>query len=298
MHHALILGLLLTGVRAEAQASGATYPRGELLVEPAELAKPEVARTFLILDVRDRKSYEQGHIPSAIWLDAREWAKTFGDGKDPEGWSRKLGQLGIRADSRILVYDDNFAKDAARIWWILRYWGVADARLLNGGWTGWKSGSFPVQKDTPRSLTAVVFEARAARPRLAIRQQVLDDLDKSEAQIVDARSPAEHLGKEKMNNKRVGAIPGSRNLEWSDLLDRNTRRFKNPDELRRLFRSAGIDLDKRLTCHCQSGGRSSVMVFALELMGTRDVRNYHAGWADWGNTEDTPVILPKSEAKK
>ena len=55
---------------------------------------------------------------------------------------------------------------------------------------------------------------------------------------------------------------------------------------------AGIDLTKPIVAHCQSGGRSSVSVFTLELMGAKDARNYYRSWAEWGNAEDTPIVKP------
>ena len=91
----------------------------------------------------------------------------------------------------------------------------------------------------------------------------------------------------------MGAIPGAKHLEWDDLIDSETQRFKLADELSRLFREAGIDPTKPVTTHCQSGGRASVMAFALELMGDDQVRNYYRGWSQWGNESDTPIETPQ-----
>jgi thiosulfate/3-mercaptopyruvate sulfurtransferase len=98
--------------------------------------------------------------------------------------------------------------------------------------------------------------------------------------------------------KRGGAIPGAKHLEWSDLLDKKTQRFKSPAALSRLFKQAGIDPKKPAVTYCQSGGRASVMAFALELMGAKGVQNYYPGWAEWGNAADTPVEKGKSRDKK
>jgi len=124
--------------------------------------------------------------------------------------------------------------------------------------------------------------------------QVLDLLKDDKPQIVDARSEDEFCGLDKRDNKRSGAIPGAKHLEWSDLIDRQTQRFKSPDQLRRLFDQAGVDLERPTISHCNGGGRASVMAFGLELMGAKDVRNYYRGWGEWGNAEDTPVMVPGS----
>ena len=90
-------------------------------------------------------------------------------------------------------------------------------------------------------------------------------------------------------------MPGAKHLEWSELLDQRTQRFKPAAELRVLLADAGIDLKRRTIAHCQSGGRSSVMAFGLELMGADDVGNYYAGWAEWGNADDTPIVKPRTQ---
>ena len=278
-----------------AQTPGAeiAYPRARLLMEPAKLARPEVAKGFVVLDVRKEDAYQKAHVPGARRVDHDAWKKALGDGRDSEGWSKRIGRLGIRADSKVVVYDDNSMKDAARIWWILRYWGVDDARLLDGGWKTWKAEDYPTTRDVPAPATPTALKAEAITRQLATLRQVVDSLKHHDLQIVDARSQDEHCGIDKRKNKRAGAIPGAKHLQWSDLIDKTTDRFKSPEELRRLFDQAGIDLQRPTASHCQSGGRASVMAFGLELMGTGDVRNYYAGWSQWGNRDDTPVAVPK-----
>ena len=101
-------------------------------------------------------------------------------------------------------------------------------------------------------------------------------------QIVDARADNEYAG---------GAIPGALNLEWKNVIDTKTQRFKSAAELEQIFKKAGIDLAKPTVAHCQSGARSSVMVFAMELMGAADARNYYRSWAEWGSATDTPKVV-------
>lgn len=271
------------------------YPQTNLLVESSDLAKPGIAKQFVILDARDRTKYDQGHIPSARWLDPAAWSKAFGNGDDAKGWSRRVADLGIDEKSKVLIYDDNMNKDAARAWWILRYWGLPDARLLNGGWSSWMKSSLPVEKSTPPTPAPTSFVGQPISKRLATKQKILDSLKTNSLQIVDTRSEGEFCGAEKMTNKRAGAIPGAKHLEWSDLLDKESQRFKPADDLRKLFKDAGISLDQPTATHCQGGGRAAVMAFGLELMGARDVSNYYKSWGEWGNAEDTPIVPGKSK---
>jgi len=103
------------------------FPRQNLLVEADEFPK-----SVIVLDARPQKAYEATHIPGAVWVDHAAWSKSFGDGDDSEAWSKRIGELGIDGRGAVVVYDDSSFKDSARIWWILRYWGVPHARLLDG----------------------------------------------------------------------------------------------------------------------------------------------------------------------
>ena len=89
----------------------------------------------------------QSHVPAARWVDHEAWSNAFEDGQDNQAWSQRIGELGIRSDSPVVVYDDSRMKNAARIWWILRYWGIDDVRLLNGGW---KTMEYPHRSPSTR----------------------------------------------------------------------------------------------------------------------------------------------------
>lgn len=282
--------VLLAG--SVSRAADTIYPRPELLVEPAELAAARAEPRWVVLDARGEAAYRQGHVPGARWVDHSQWAQAFADGQDAAAWSQRIGALGITQDSRVVVYDASQSRDAARIWWILRYWGVGNVRLLNGGWFGWQAGDFPVVQAAP-AYNPAEFEAIAAPQRLATQRSLLDSLAAGSLQIVDARSEDEYCGTSALKNARAGAVPGAKHLEWVDLIDESTQRFEPPAELRRMFAEAGIDPQRPTATYCQSGGRASVMAFALELMGGGQVQNYYRSWAQWGNSPETPVERPE-----
>lgn len=282
---------------SQVTAAQSKYPNAELLVEPSTLSKTEIAGKIIVLDARPQKQYAEGRVPGAVWVDATAWAKAFKDGKDAEGWSARIGKLGIRADSRVVVYDNHSFNDAARIWWILRYWGVEDVRLLNGNWTTWKKTGQPIETGKPPLSSPVPFTARPRSQRLATKGLILASLKDGSLQIVDARTEGEFCGIDKLKNKRAGSIPGAKHLEWIDLLDKETQRFKTPEQLRKLFADAEIKLDKPTATHCQGGGRAAVMAFGMELMGAGNVANYYASWGEWGNADDTPIV-PGQPKKK
>ena len=267
------------------------YPRPDLLAEPAELAKrPDAAR---VLDVRGKNLYDAGHVPGAVWVDAAGWSRAFNAQPEPAAWARRLGDAGIDPAKPVVVYGGDDVRDAARVWWILEYWGCRDVKLLNGGWSAYVAAGGPVSHEAtkPAPVTVTV----AARPgRLATKDQLLEALKGAPPQLVDARSKAEYCGEEQ-TAKRNGMIPGAVHLEWTETLDPKTKRFKPAGELAALLRERHIDVDKPAVTYCQSGGRAAVVAFALELMGGRQVGNYYKSWSEWGNAADTPVAKPPAK---
>jgi thiosulfate/3-mercaptopyruvate sulfurtransferase len=272
-------------------ALSADYPRKELLVQVGDVAGLLKGGGPVLLDVRQKAAYEKEHIPNAAWVDAASWAKEFKDGSDATGWATRIGGLGITPDRTVLLYDEDQHRAAARVWWILRYWGVKDVRIINGGWKAHLAAGLPVQKEAVVPMPAPKADLKAEAERLATKEQVKAAIKGGTWQLVDARSTDEFCGKTETAT-RNGAMPGALHLEWSEAVDKNTGKFKSADELTALFKKAGIDPKRPTATYCQSGGRAAMMAFTLELMGGEKVRNYHKSWAEWGNADDTPVVAP------
>jgi thiosulfate/3-mercaptopyruvate sulfurtransferase len=273
------------------------YPRPELLIEAPDLdkllkEKASPDRPVVLLDARTSDEYRAGHIPGSRSVNHAAWSKAFAKHQDAKTWGQYFDHLHIRPNTHVIVYDDSSSLAAARIWWILRYWGVKKAQILNGGWSAWNAmGGEVTQKPREEKATESVKFTPVAE-RLATKGQVLESLKEKTLQIVDVRSEGEFCGEVKNTNKRGGAIPGAIHLEWKDLIDQKTQKFKSPQELAKLFKDAGIDLKRPTVTYCQSGGRAAVMAFGLELMGAKNVRNYYRSWSEWGNDKDTPIVKP------
>ena len=282
-----LAALLLLSPHARAQSA---YPRPRLLVEAKELQ--DAGGKLVVLDARSKAKHAEGHVPGAVWVDHDAWSKAFHTDPDAKEWPGRVGGLGVTDKSAVAVYDDGGVKDAARVWYILRYLGVKDVRLVNGGLAAWKAQKLPIS-DKLESAPLAVFKAGAAVASLhADQDRVLGFLKDKKTQIIDSRSEKEYCGDSK-TAKRSGSMPGALHLEWSEALDPATKKFKSADELAKLFQDAGIDLSKPSVTYCQSGGRASVMVFTMELMGAKEVANYYRSWSEWGNAEATPVVTPK-----
>lgn len=220
----------------------------KMLIDPAGLRKKLTEPSLRILDVRPLEEHARGHVPGAIAVDVKAWqaqGKKERGFHDAKAWAELVGKLGIDQKSTVVVYGSNLT-DTARIWWTLKYLGVENVLILDGGWAFWQKEKHPIRTEVVRP-PAARFEPRFQSDRL----EEIDTLKKSvkdgKVTVVDARSKDEFTGKE-ARGKRGGRIPGSKHLEWKELLTADGR-FLSPEELRELFRKRGITPDQTaITC--------------------------------------------------
>lgn len=250
-----------------------------------------------VLDARSKADYEKGHVPGAVWVDAKAveaMAAKPGALNDRTAWESWIAPLGIGPKTEVVVYDANRQLDAARLWWLLSYLGVEKVGLMNGNFPLWAAEKRPVTTDVP-TIEPKPFKVAFRAGRHATRDEVLAALASKSATILDARSDGEYVGTEK-RAKRGGHVPTSCHLEWNNLVDKDGR-FLDESALREKLAKAGVKADEPVITHCQGGGRASVNAFVLERLGFK-TRNYYLGWSDWGNAEATPVKVeegPKQE---
>jgi thiosulfate/3-mercaptopyruvate sulfurtransferase len=219
-----------------------------MLIQPQEL-RPELQRAGLrIVDTRPESDYATGHIPGAVRVEVKAWqqlgAKDNGF-HDAKAWGKEVGLLGIGPDSHVVVYGSSLP-DAARIWWTLKYLGVFDVRILDGGWALWVKDKRPTSTSSP-AVAATKFEAKFQADRLEEIDSLKKSLNAGKVTVVDTRSQDEFTGKE-VRGKRGGHIPGAKLLEWKEMLGEDGR-FKSPEQLRELFKRRGIQPDQTaVTC--------------------------------------------------
>lgn len=289
--------VLLASVAAVASAlpedAPMSYPNAKLLAEPSDLKDTQRTATTRILDVRSAEAYRQGHIPGAVRADAEQWTAQSRQPKgldDAAGWAELVGALGIDAQTPVVVYDETVTPTAARIWWLLRYAGHPDVRLLNGGFTAWRDAGGELSRDEPK-ITPKKFEPKFQKKMLADRESVRQMIGKAGTCLVDSRSTAEYTG-QRAQGPRGGRVPGAKHLEWSNFLD-DRGRFKPAADLAKLLADRKVVANQTAVTYCQSGGRAALDAFALELMGFKDVRNYYGSWAEWSADEKLPIETGK-----
>jgi thiosulfate/3-mercaptopyruvate sulfurtransferase len=247
-----------------------------------------------IVDMR-AQGFDASHIPGSVYLanaairDAKHPPEFVPSKADFE---KLMAQLGISNSTRVIAYDERGGIYAARLWWILNYYGHSNVALLNGGWTKWELEKRTISTDKAQTRTGS-FVAKPDPHWIATAQDVVGSIDKKGVKIVDARTPAEIQGSELRGIKNGGHIPNSIPVYWEDALDPVTKAFKPADQLEKLFKDRGILPSDEVITYCQVGMRASVDLFVLHLPGYNKLRNYYGAWEEWGNRDDLPIVKPK-----
>lgn len=260
-----------------------------LLLEPASLIEHLDDENILIIDLCKTELYLQAHLPGAIHVTPQEIVSGVAPavGKLPplERLQTLFERIGYSQDKHIIVYDDEGGGWAGRFIWTLDVIGHKKMSYLNGGMHAWLAEKLPVDKEAPIT-TPTNVSLSIDRAYIASQQDVLDSLEKREANIWDARSALEYTG-QRQASARSGHIPGAINFDWMDAMDQG-RNFRIREDIEQVLNSIGINGDKPIITHCQTHHRSGLTYLIGKILGF-DIRAYDGSWAEWGNDSTTPI---------
>ncbi len=258
------------------------------VVEPAAL---RLLPAFCLLDVRDQPAFSAGHASNAVRVPIEVWEAAAKTGEtsfeNVAYWEHAIGELGVDSDVPAVVYDDGRMTEAARVWFILQYFG-AKAFILNGGWAAIE-GHNDLLETAQAVRSAATFRARpgAGPVGLVDRQTLKAELD-SNVRIFDARTQSEYAGDDLRRNARGGHLPRARLLPHANLLDGS--RLRPAMELHDLLAQAGFQPGDHIVTHCDGGGRAALVAAAAARAGYSDVRAYYLSFADWAKDESCSIV--------
>jgi thiosulfate/3-mercaptopyruvate sulfurtransferase len=210
-----------------------------------------------------------------------------------ELFAAKAGAFGIGSDMRVVCYDVyGGASAAARAWWMFRLFGHDDVAVLNGGLRVWRAEDRETESGEPAAPAPKSFSAKLDPALLRTIDQVRANIESRAEQLADARSPGRFDGSEPEIRPgiRGGHIPGSLNLFFADLIDReNHGALKSADRLAKIIARSGVDPAKPVITSCGSGVTACVPALAFYLLGYPDAAIYDGSWTEWGGRDDTPI---------
>ena len=281
---------------------------GGLLVSPAALAEElaELGEELAsepgpaLLDVRWRlggppglDSYREGHLPGAVFIDLERdlAAPPSLAGRhplpDPAVFTDVMRAAGVSEGRPVVVYDDRDATAAARAWWLLRYHGHRNVRVLDGGYEAWLAAGLPVTRATP-----------AAKPGdFTARPGHMAVLDAAGAQdvartglLLDARAGERYRGEHEPVDPVAGHIPGAVSAPTAGNVNPDGT-FRGAAELAARFAVLAGGADPRtetVGAYCGSGVTAAHEVLALALAGI-PAALYVGSWSNWITDPARPV---------
>lgn len=278
-----------------------SYAHPEVLVDTEWVSKnSQNSNTRIIeVDYDPENGYRKGHIAGAslVW-----WRRDINDPQtrdivNKQQFEALMSKNGVKTDTEVILYGDFNNWFAAFAFWVFKYYGHKNVKIMNGGRKKWEIEKRPYVTEEP-TITQTNYVAQP--PDEGLRAYLFDvrrALDKSEVALVDVRSPKEFTGEitappeyPMEHAQRGGHIPKAQNIPWATAVNDADGTFKSVEELKQNYVPKGITPDKEIICYCRIGERSSHSWFVLKyLLGYPQVRNYDGSWTEWGNMIGNPI---------
>jgi len=278
--------------------------RKQILFSPEELYAIHKSNTCLVVDCRfdlsntgsGYRDYLEAHIPGAVYAhldDDLSSPVTASSGRHPLPDSDKfaafLARSGWQPGMNLVAYDDAGGAIAARLWWLMKYFGHDCAALLDGGIASWKSAGYELEggRVTPLSTTFESFNAGSGM--LMSTVEIFENLGHENSVLVDVRASERYGGQVEPIDPVAGHVPGSVNYPLQLSLTQNGR-FKPAEQIRQdLLGLLKGHPAKDVVYMCGSGVTACHTIFAAELAGLKGSKLYAGSWSEWIRDSSRPV---------
>lgn len=240
------------------------------------------------------KKYESEHLPTALFCDpayALSGIPGSDEGRNPlpephhlQDW---FNRWGLHDDSHVIVYDEGRGLMAARAWWILRWAGLRNVQILDGGLKKWDDQGYPIVGGPGNFATANGATVTAGGMPVAEIDDVRDHLA-SGGVLVDTRETRRFEGRREILDLKAGHIPGAINIPARDLLNDDWS-ARAPEEIRERFARDGITSGEGVIVYSGSGNHSAQAIALMEHAGMAPATHYVGGWSQWSADPENPV---------
>jgi thiosulfate/3-mercaptopyruvate sulfurtransferase len=246
------------------------------------------------LPVPGSKSFEEGHIPGADFLDLQG---EFSDAATRLRFmmpaaaelARAFAHHGIGQGTRVVLYSIGTMMWATRFWWMLKSLGFDEAAVLDGGFDKWQAEGRPTESGPAKGYAPSAFEA-APRPGFFVdKKAVLAALNGRGVVLVNALGPQFHRGLEPSRYGRPGRIPGSVNVPAAALVSPATKDFVAPSDAEARFAAQGVTKEKQIICYCGGGISATIDLFLLYQLGYDNLSLYDGSMGEWAKDLSLPI---------
>ncbi len=274
----------------------------KVLVTPAELAAMPPAST-VIIDTRNPDAYAAGHIPGAVNVHDifTHLAMSTPDAISElrEKFAASFGKAGLSGAETAVCYEESMNSgfgQSCRGYFLLKFMGYPEARVLHGGLLAWKAAGMEVTTEVAPVEAKSFPLTDAGREMMLDRDDMLAALGQESIVKLDVRDADEWIGESSSPYgpdfcPRKGRIPGSRWIEWYRLMKPSAAGpvFKSRNEILAECASVGVTPASTVYLFCFKGARASNSLVALKEAGITDVRLYFGSWNEWSRDETLPI---------
>ena len=240
---------------------------------------------LVIIDGSKSKLFKTSHLKGSLNLNHND---LYRDGdvkgviKSPEELAEIFGGLGVGDNRMVVITDDGSQKYSSRIYWVLKYLGYENMKVLHKDKNAWKKVRLELTRksSTPNPTT---FTVNLNPEIFASIDEVKKVKNDNKVVLIDVRTPEEFSGSAS-NSK--GHIPGAININYEDLLTENGA-FKTADELQMIAAKNGLTPDKELIFYCRTSVRAGVSFFAFtNILNYPNVKVYDGAYLEWSSVKD------------
>jgi thiosulfate/3-mercaptopyruvate sulfurtransferase len=241
-----------------------------------------------------RAEYDLAHLPGAVFVDLdSQLASPPGTGPgrhplpDPRRFASAMTAAGVGPDTHVVAYDDSGGSTAARLWWLLRYFGHPRVSVLDGGLTKWLAERRPVTAEVS-SIPPAAFVARPGGAPLVDRPAVQRLAGDPAGVVLDARAAERYEGTVEPIDPRAGHVPGALSAPFVGNLSPDST-FLPVEQLRLRYESLAATPDTSIVAYCGSGITACHTLLALEVAGFPPGALYEGSWSDWSSDPSLPA---------
>ena len=250
------------------------------------------------IDADPVADYDKGHVAGAVcWnLHTDMENQLTRDIPSVEQFEELMGSSGIDNETTVVLYGDGNNRSATWAFWVMKYYGHKDVRLVDGGRKKWVSEGRPLSTNDPEVSPKRYSVGLPDQGIRATKEYVEKRLGLDEVKILDTRTHEEFVGEltsapgtPQPDIYRKGRIPGAIHAPW-DQVAAEDGSFRSVKEIRNIYDTRGINSSSEVITYCRLGMRASYSWFVLKyLLGYQSVVNYDGSWTEWGNSIGVPI---------